>query len=452
MRVPAVVLIGVMAFCAASPAVGQPAIPPSNPQFGSQCETAATETAEALEARKTALEREIARKKADLETQSAKNPAPAVAKALNDSLQKSQEDLLDVVFKIDCVQSRKAKTAESRPRTARSVNAPQVVEVTTYYATNRNNSGNKEPMKVYGAEVATTLSFGRALVTIPLTHKPGSIELPTIWKLEREPDPNKHFVLKSVAPLDLDLVRREMREKLQGLSSKSVLVFVHGYNMGFPEAALRTAQLAHDLKFPGMAFFYSWPSASRVRGYLQDEETARLSESSFEQLIEEVSQLPVEDVYVIAHSMGNRIVGHALQRRKDKGKDTKHLRELLLAAPDINADIFRREIAPALASLQGTRTTVYASSSDIALKASKVVHGFKRVGETTGGVFTYPGFDTIDASSASVMTRNYGHSYLMDSPSLLKDIQSIIKDKAAAGQRGLSAVGKAPENYWKLAQ
>ena len=232
-----------------------------------------------------------------------------------------------------------------------------------------------------------------------------------------------------------------MAQKLQAMSSKSLLVFVHGYNMGFRETALRTAQMAHDLNFPGMAFFYSWPSANHVRSYWQDEEIARLSESVFEQLIDELSQLPVTDIYVVAHSMGNRIVGHALQARADKGKETKKLRELLLAAADINANVFRTVIAPKLAAMQGTRTTVYASSSDIALKASKLMHGFRRVGETTGGVVTYPGIETIDASSESAALRGLGHFYIVDSPSVIKDIRSIIEKKVPAKLRGLSEVG-----------
>jgi esterase/lipase superfamily enzyme len=236
--------------------------------------------------------------------------------------------------------------------------------------------------------------------------------LPTLWKLERDADASKHFVLQAVMPLNVDAARKEMAQKLQGMSSKALLVFVHGYNVGFPEAALRTAQMAHDLNFPGLAFFYSWPSANHVRSYWQDEEIARLSEGVFEQLIDELAQLPATDIYLVAHSMGNRIVGHALQARMDKGKETKNLRELLLAAADINADVFRAVIAPKLAAMKGTRTTVYASSSDIALKASKVVHGFRRVGETNGGVFIYPGIETIDASNASPSLRGYGHYYL----------------------------------------
>jgi esterase/lipase superfamily enzyme len=325
-----------------------------------------------------------------------------------------------------------------------------VIEVTTYYATNRKQTGSSEPAKIYGTAFESTLQYGRAIVSIPPSHTPGNLELPSLWKLERGADPSKHFVLKAVIPLNADTGRKEMAQKLQAMSSKALLVFVHGYNMGFQEAALRTAQMAHDLNFPGMAFFYSWPSANHVRSYLQDEETARLSEGVFEQLIDELSQLPATDIYIVAHSMGNRIVGHALQARVDKGKETKNLRELLLAAADINADVFRSVIAPKLAAMQGMRTTVYASSFDIALKASKVMHGFRRVGETTGGVVIYPGIETIDASSASAALRGYGHLYVVDSPSVIKDVRLIIERKGPAKLRGLSPVGASPNVYWRL--
>ena len=285
------------------------------------------------------------------------------------------------------------------------------------------------------------MQFGRAVVSIPMGHTPGSIELPSLWRLERQADPRRHFVLKSVSPLSVDDARKEMAAKLESARAKTLLVFVHGYNVNFAEAALRTAQMAHDLKFPGMPFFYSWPSASQLRAYLKDEETARLSEGVFERLIDELSQLPATDIYVVAHSMGSRIVGHALQRRADKGKPSTQLRELLLAAPDINAEIFRTEIAPALATMPGMRTTVYASSTDLALIASKVVHGFRRVGETSGGVFVYPPFDSIDASSVSTLARTYGHSYLVDSVSVIQDIRSLIQEKFAVKQRGLRAAG-----------
>jgi esterase/lipase superfamily enzyme len=417
-----------------------------------------------LEKRKQALERDVALKSA-----AEKPGSPGWTKDLERDLRKSREQLLEVLFQIECQRDKVQMGAaprversiqlsppvppagtERRARALPSAAPLQLLEVTTYYATNRKQGTSAEPAKLYGPQLDSTFRYGRAIITIPPTHTPGNLEMPSLWKLEREADPNKHFVLKSVVPLNADAARKEMAEKLQGMSAKSLLLFVHGYNTSFAEAALRTAQLAHDLRFPGMAFFYSWPSAGSALSYWQDEETAQLSEGVFEDLLGELSRLPVTDIYIVAHSMGNRIVTGALRTRVDKKESTKQIRELLLAAPDINAELFRTVIAPKLAAMQGTRTTVYASSSDLALKASKIVHGFQRVGDTIGGVFVYPRFDTIDASGASTMTRAYGHSYLMDSSSVLKDIQAIIRQRVAAKQRGLIETGTAPNAYWRL--
>jgi esterase/lipase superfamily enzyme len=415
---------------------------PSTNDNALACKVAPETTLKALEKRRLALEKEIARK-----DKSRSGKSAAAAKEQEQSLRKSQEELLDVIFQIDCL------TTQRPPRDRRLVLGAKVqgaIEITTYYATNRKQNATSEPTKIYGGEVAATLQYGRAIVSIPPTHVPGHFEMPTLWKLERNADASQHFVLKSVTPLGTDDARQEMAGKLRGMGSKSLLVFVHGFKTGFAEAALRTAQLAHDLNFPGMAFFYSWPSANQVRSYWLDEEVARLSESVFERLIEELSQLPVTDIYVVAHSMGNRIVGHALQARADKGKQTPNLKELLLAAPDINAEVFTTVIAPKLAAMQGTHTTVYASSSDIALKASKIVHRFRRLGETTGGVVTYPGIDTIDASSASKAVHGFGHFYVVDSPAVITDIKAIIGRKGPAKLRGLSEVGAPPNSYWRF--
>jgi esterase/lipase superfamily enzyme len=427
------------------------------------CQVSSTVPLSELEKRRQALERKVAhsriinRIKATLARLGILKSKSVVttpnvangAKGYDDDLRKSQEELLQVLFQIDCQRSKgHMPTGLEMSRSIQSVEP--AIEVTTYYATNRKRTTNVEPAKLYGPRFQSTFEYGRATVTIPPTHMPGNLEMPSLWKLERDADPNKHFVLKAVVPLNADAARKEMAKKLGSMGSKDLLVFVHGYYTGFADAALRTAQMAHDLKFPGMAFFYSWPSANTALGYWQDEEASQLSEGVFEQLLGELSQLPVTDIYIVAHSMGNRIVTSALRSRVEKKEETKHIRELLLAAPDINAELFRTTIAPKLAAMQGMQTTIYASSSDLALKASKVVHGFTRIGDTIGGVFVYPGFDTIDASGASTMTRAYGHSYLMDSSSVLKDIQAIIQEKLAAKQRGLPEMGTSPNQYWQL--
>jgi esterase/lipase superfamily enzyme len=461
--------------------------PAAELKLSSPCRAKAAEDLPALEKRKKRLERQVAQARAA-------DPAAAGGAGAR-KLSKSQAALLEVLFQIQCHKMRQQaasaepsavkRTAPKRRAAPRAPDAPaeaqpvpppgaasgavkpppppptrraarrnsaaadNVIEVTTYFATNRGRSGGTTPASLYDATVSP-LSYGRAIVTIPSTHTPGSLELPSVWKLQFQPDPARHFTLRAVEPLGLEAARAEMANRLAAAPSKAILLYVHGYNMSFAETAMRTAQLAHDLGFPGLPFFFSWPSAGQVTGYLRDAESAQLSEDAFDQVLDDLSRLAAGEIYVIAHSMGSRLVSQALRSRVDKGKSTAHLRELLLAAPDINADLFRTTIAPRLKAMQGTQTTVYASSSDLALMASKAVHGYRRVGDTAGGVFVYPGFDTVDASAASLAVRAFGHSYLTDSAAVLKDIRSLLRLKLSAKARGLAEAGISPDIYWSL--
>ena len=86
-------------------------------------------------------------------------------------------------------------------------------------------------------------------------------------------------------------VSRQNHDGLTRSNKKTLLLFVHGFNVKFANAALRTAQLAHDLKFPGVAMFYSWPSQGDTSAYLHDEEAAQISESFFNRLLDEIEPL-----------------------------------------------------------------------------------------------------------------------------------------------------------------
>ncbi len=456
--------------------------PAPGPKLPAPCRAKPAGDLAALEKRKERLERQIAKARA---------AKPAEAEGSSKKLGKSQAALLEVLFQIQCLKVRQemasaeaastddatdgvvggtAKSIKPAPKRRAISPVPEgpapappasrdsprqaagnVIEVTTYFATNRGLTGKGGPADHYDSLVSP-VSYGRAIVTIPGTHTPGNLELPTIWKLQFQPDPSRHFTLKAADPLTLDEARAEMAQKLAGASSKAILVYVHGYNMSFAETAMRTAQLAHDLGFPGLPFFFSWPSLGQVTGYLRDTESALLSEDAFDQVLDDLTRLQAGEIYVIAHSMGSRIVTQALRSRVDRGKSTARLKELLLAAPDINADLFRKTIAPRLRAMQDTQTTVYASSSDLALMASKAVHGYRRVGETVGGVFVYPGLETVDASSASLSVRAFGHSYLTDSAAVLADIKSLLRQRLPAKARGLAQAGTSPDFYWSLGQ
>jgi esterase/lipase superfamily enzyme len=109
--------------------------------------------------------------------------------------------------------------------------------------------------------------------------------------------------------------------------------------------------------------------------------------------------------------------------------------KLFLAAPDIDADTFKDEIAPRIltADLPTTHVTLYASSKDEALLASKKFHGYPRAGDAGDLQFILAGLEYIDASS--VDTGFLGHSYYGDNRSVIADIHYLIDGHLRACKR-----------------
>lgn len=381
----------------------------------------------------------------DLKSKSVKLPAGTQKNAVELQLKQIQEKLLDLVFQQECDRSDMTIQVLRGPHDP----ATQWIELTTYFSTNRKATGKSAPEEFFGTERSSDNQFGKTIVSIPTARKKGDMNLPSLWRFERNPDPAQHFVFKEVISLNTADAVSEISKAISQGKKSSVLIFVHGYNVSFEDAALRTAQLAHDLSFPGTAMFFSWPSMGTTKGYWRDEETVQLSEDAFDAFLDKVATLGASEVYIIAHSMGNRLVTTVLRDRASKGKTIPNLRELMLAAPDINAEIFQQKILPGLAALDVHRT-IYASSSDVALKASKVVHDYRRVGETEGGVLIFEGYETIDATAVAPVVRSFGHSYVVDSAKVLGDIADTLYLRFNADQRSLPKEGTPPQQWWIL--
>src|SRR5262249_44703146 len=74
---------------------------------------------------------------------------------------------------------------------------------------------------------------------------------------------------------------------------------------------------------------------------------------------------------------------------------------------------------------------IYASSNDVALKISRSLRGYRRVGETADGVLVYPGSETVDSTAAAPLLRAYGHSYVFDSNRLPSAAQALVRFQQA---------------------
>lgn len=336
----------------------------------------------------------------------------------------------------------------SKKEEVKAVNQNYAV-VRTFFATDRNFTGSSEPEKKFGTDRGD-LSYGTCDVSIPRDHRMGELESPSIWKLEFREDPEKHIVLLEASVKSREIFYSEIADKVKAFSKSSALLFVHGYNVTFEDAARRTAQLSYDLGFQGAPMFYSWPSQGSTAKYLIDEQNIEWSQANIRSFLDDFfKNSSVENVYLIAHSMGNRGLSRAVALlMAEKPEYRARLKEVILTAPDIDAAVFKRDIAPALVS-SGCPVTLYSSSEDIALKASKEIHNYPRAGDSGSGLILMNGIETIDASH--VDTGFLGHSYFADSKSVLSDIFNIINNGQAPDNRfGLKPITTAAGKYWEF--
>lgn len=290
------------------------------------------------------------------------------------------------------------------------------------------------------------LYHGYCDVSLPPTHAVGQVEQPQFGA----EDEQQHVVLRRAELLSDEQFVAAVREALDRLprGQRECFVFVHGYNTTFDEAARRTAQIHYDLQFPGAPLFFSWPSRGSHLYYPADRSEIQYSHRYVQQfLLEAAEKLDADRVHVIAHSMGADAVGQAIAAMGDRGR---LFDQIVLAAPDIDAGVFREQIAPRLAS-QARRTTLYCSKTDWALLASYLVNDLPRAGDSSRGILVIDEADTVDASR--IDTSLLGHSYYGDCLPLLRDVRSLFEENLSPAERDLKENLLTPRGtYWTFAE
>lgn len=307
------------------------------------------------------------------------------------------------------------------------VSSSGFVLVEVLYATTRARSGSKDPAKFYG-EARSTAAFpelGLCKVSVPTDRRMGSLPAPSIWKLEFREDPKKHVMLMGIEPLNPPAFFTTIRAHINQSKERAAFVFIHGFKTSFKDAVRRTGQLAYDLHFPGAPVCFSWPAKSGLLDYPADEATIEWATPFLKSFLVDLSERSgVERLHLLAHSMGNRALTRALDAIASGGAKNTQFQEVILAAPDIDAGVFRQLAASIKTTAR--RVTLYASSNDEALNTSKSMHEYPRAGETGDGIVVVPDVDTIDVSA--VKTDLIGHSYYGSNRSVLSDIFNLVRN------------------------
>lgn len=294
------------------------------------------------------------------------------------------------------------------------------------------------------------LSYGYSEVSIPESHTRGRIERPQWWKLQFRENRDKHVVITSCGRLDLAAWQTSVQNQFEKSHSRSVLVFIHGYNVGFDAALRRTAQIGLDIGFNGVLACFSWCSQSTTKDYVTDYDNAELSAPDFAKFLRMLrEEVGADEVHVIAHSMGNRVLVSALKEMTQR--DSKHLHEIVMAAPDVDQDVFQ-SVFPKL-SKKARRFTIYGSERDRALLVSRKVRAnYPRLGDGGNRLYVASGVETVDASTVPISFFDARHSYTFGETSVAADLFYVIRHSLPARMRnGLREKTRNSIPYWEFA-
>ena len=296
---------------------------------------------------------------------------------------------------------------------------------------------------MFNGERASRLDFADLEISVPPGHRTGDIE----WPSPLPGDPKRQFVARSLDYVDgAEAFGKRLAARVAALPKgrRSIAVIVHGFNTDFDEAVFRATQIVHDIGFDGVPVLFTWASRGSVFDYVYDRDSATIARDGLEELLRLAAQSGVEDLYVFAHSMGNWATIEALRQAKIAGDGDfgGKLRTVVLAAPDIDVDVFKSEMQ--VIGRPKYPFVLFSSSDDQALWLSGLIAGEKpRLGAYTEDkkAIADLGVIVIDLSATEANDSLAHNKFAV----VLPDFVNKLGDRLRRGDRLATAQGSFTE-------
>ena len=288
----------------------------------------------------------------------------------------------------------------------------------------------------YGKDRAQSLEFARLAVSIPPTHQTGNIE----WPPARGVDPARHFALVGAETLPttrsfLNLVSADATR-----SGEEAVLFVHGYNNNFAEAAYRHAQVAWDYEMRGPQIHFAWPSAADPLEYTYDRDSVLIAREALVPLLLDLLRESRVRLSVVGHSMGSLLIMEALRQIALTGDRATldRVNSITLISPDIDTDLFRSQ-ASALGRLPQPFIVAVARNDRLLRLSSGLSGGAARLGSVDDlEQLEALGVSTIDMTALG----NRGGNHFL--PGTSASAIALIKGLRDAGLGPTNALSVGP--------
>ncbi|QDW40727.1 alpha/beta hydrolase [Bradyrhizobium sp. KBS0727] len=344
------------------------------------------------------------------------------------------------------------QASEPKPSYREDVEARKELDVIhaykVWYGTNRAPNDQRDLSKGFTSEQVDAVQYGFCEVNIPKSHKLGSLGSSLIRRWFTGID-DRLTIVRNQEVLDEEFWKR-IASQLETIdvSERDAVVFIHGYNVSFQDAALRAAQIGYDLGIKGAMAFFSWPSKGNVEGYPADEATIEASEPAITKFLADFAEKSgAARVHIIAHSMGNRGVLRAVNNiaSSAQARTSVPFDQIILAAADVDARTFKNLCAAY--SKIARRTTMYVSSRDRAVEAAEWLHSYPRAG-LLPPVMLVAGIETVNVTNADLTT--LGHGYVASAREVLQDIFYVLRDRSAKDRFLKETKDDQGQLYWMI--
>ena len=293
----------------------------------------------------------------------------------------------------------------------------------------------------YSGQRAPELGLASVVVSIPPNHVPGELE-----RAKRmPPDPRTEFAVIEPAVYQSDnAFIRSVNAALAELppNDRDILFFVHGYNNTISDSILRLAQFIEDTDYKGVPVLFSWASAAQPMKYVYDMNSAMAARPHLLEASRLLVKTNAKGADIFAHSMGSLLLMEAIVVAEQAGKfnASGRLKTVMLAAPDIDIDLFRSQMS--LIRKGQHKLFILTSKDDSALSFSRRISGgVTRVGSADAEELAELGVIVIDLSQIED-SKSGSHSKFAGSPEVVQLIGQGLNSSSSFGTTSTNPLEK----------
>ena len=280
-------------------------------------------------------------------------------------------------------------------------------------------------------------------------------------------------------------LQSDISRRLANARRKEVVLFVHGYDTSFEQAALTMGELCHFLGRDFVCAIFTWPAGARrvgIFGYATDRESSEYAVEDLLKTIRIVASTPgVERIHLIAHSRGAdtltsalsglSVEAYSLQSSPDR---EYRIANVVLVAPDLDGDValnkifkvfsdpdlpFGRQADPraVIPPARDLKLTLYVSPDDKALATAGWLMGsIARLGRVDSKMLNadqiaaIASLGAVDIVQVRGRTDFFGHSYLASNPQVSADVVAMLRYDLRPNEPGRS-LEHVSGSFWQVA-